>query len=325
MSSASGNSTANATHYPRGDSRGALPVGRFAPSPSGPLHFGSLTSALASFLDVRARSGRWLLRIDDLDSPRTVSGSESAILRSLEAHGLCWDDEPVRQSDTLPQYLQTLGTLAERGCLFFCNCSRKSLRGTPVYPGTCRANTCNAADIEALAGNPTPGDHAIRLRVPDVEICFADELLGEQRCDLATESGDYVVYRRDGLVSYQLAVVVDDILAGVNRVVRGADLLPTTARQQHLHGALDSNPPDWLHLPVLLNSRGTKLSKQAHSLPIDDSLASQSLITALQLLGQNPPDSALGTPPAEIVDWATQHWKPQNIPAQPNFQHFYAW
>lgn len=300
-------------------------VGRFAPSPSGPLHFGSLVSALASYLDVKSGNGRWLLRIDDLDTPRSQPGSEDAILATLAAHHLHWDDTPSRQTNHLSAYQQALDQLAAENLLFFCNCSRKSLRATPVYPGTCHSKLCSPADLQEHLQGKQQRQAAIRIRVPDVEIHCHDELQGNSTTALGSASGDYIVFRRDGLVSYQLAVVVDDMLTGVNRVVRGADLLPTTPRQQHLHTVLGSTPPAWLHLPVLLNQQHTKLSKQSHSLPVDNQLPSTNLNIGLQLLGQNPPPDAHRMPAAELVSWACAHWQPTTLPVEETFSTFVGW
>ena len=311
-----------------------VPVGRFAPSPSGPLHFGSLLSALASYLDIRSKRGIWLLRIDDLDTPRTVAGSEQAILDCLVAHGMQWDESISRQSEHTEAYALALHTLAQRKQLFFCNCSRQSLRDQPTYPGTCRDNTVTPELLNAYLAERGERSHAVRLRVPESNddsgntqrtLTVQDELQRPKASNAHMAKGDYVVFRRDGLVSYQLAVVVDDILTGVNRVIRGADLLPTTARQQQLHGWLGAKSPAWLHLPVVLNQRSTKLSKQAHSQPIDDSQASLNLATALQLLGQQVPKEAPRQPVSELMQWATAHWQPAALPSEQTFSTFIGW
>ena len=300
-------------------------MGRFAPSPSGPLHFGSLVSALASFLDIRSQNGTWLLRIDDLDTLRAVPGSEDAILQSLNAHALNWDNPLSRQSQHAAAYQQALMTLAQQNRLFFCNCSRRSLRNQPVYPGTCRDNIAGPEQLAHYLNKSGERDHAIRIRVANHGWPVQDELQIANQATTPQEQGDYVVFRRDGAVSYQLAVVVDDMLTGVNRVVRGADLFTTTARQQQLHGWLDSAPPTWLHLPVVLNQRHTKLSKQAHSLPIDDTRASLNLSIALQLLSQRPPDNAENWSPQEVVDWAIENWRPEHLPREQSFSTFVGW
>ncbi len=302
------------------------PVGRFAPSPSGPLHFGSLVSALASYLDSRSQNGDWLVRIDDLDAPRTTQGSEDAILQTLEAHHLLWDGVPTRQSDNQPHYTTALQQLADKGLLFFCTCSRKSQKGLQAYPGTCRANVCSVPDLNAQLALAA-GDHrsALRLQVPDCDQPFHDELQGPQTTQLMRDGGDYVVLRRDGLISYQLAVVIDDARTGVTRVVRGADLLPTTGRQHHLHTQLGYTAPSWLHLPIVLNERHSKLSKQARSLAITTAHPSTNLNMALQLLGQQPPRDAHLWSATELVGWAIDHWVPAQLPATPAFENFFGW
>lgn len=324
MSYASGNSTANPQNPAVTPVSG--PVGRFAPSPSGPLHFGSLLTALASFLHARNQSGRWLLRIDDLDAPRTTIGSEDAIRRTLEAHELLWDGTPTRQSEHLPAYQQALVKLAQKGLLFFCTCSRKSLKGKAAYPGVCRDKRCSetalAAHLRVPAGQHTS---ALRLKMPCRELQFSDQLLGEQKSHLTQQGGDYIVLRRDGLVSYQLAVVIDDALTGITQVVRGADLLPTTARQQHLHELLGYSAPSWMHLPIVLNQRHSKLSKQAHSKAVTDAQPAANLNIALQLLGQQPPTNSHRWTPAQLVDWAVLNWATEKLPARESFNHFYGW
>ena len=216
-------------------------------------------------------------------------------------------------------------TLAEQKRLFFCNCSRRSLRDQPVYPGTCRNNRASPDQLAQYLNQSGERNHAVRVHVADYCEPVLDELQTANQATPPQEQGDYVVFRRDGAVSYQLAVVVDDMLTGVNRVVRGADLFTTTARQQQLHGWLDSAPPAWLHLPVLLNQRHSKLSKQAHSLPVDDTRASLNLSIALQLLSQRPPDDAEHWSPQEIMDWAIQYWRPHRLPREQSFSTFVGW
>jgi len=213
MSSESASSTASG---PAGEATGtAVPVGRFAPSPSGPLHFGSLLSALASYLDIRSKQGVWLLRIDDIDTHRSVGGSEQAILESLTAHGMQWDEPISWQSKHTQGYEKALATLAERSQLFFCDCSRRSLKNHPVYPGSCRDKLVTTERLSNYLAENGERSHAIRIRVPNNSVSVTDELQNPDATANQSASGDYVVFRRDGLVSYQLAVVVDDILTGV--------------------------------------------------------------------------------------------------------------
>lgn len=289
-------------------------VGRFAPSPSGPLHLGSLLTALASFLDARSRAGRWLLRIDDLDAPRSVPGSADQIRRALEHHGLFWDGVATQQSKHQSNYLDALAKLQEQKRLYRCSCTRKMVINRP-YPGTCS---------ERNLPQSQPG--SVRLRIPaDLDrVEFIDELLGAQYDQLATSCGDFIVQRADGLISYQLAVVVDDAITGVNRVVRGADLLSSTPRQIVLQRLLQLPQPNYLHLPVVMNKTGTKLSKQAHAQALDAAHPSANLHLLLQLLHQAPPSRLQHESPAELLAWATQHWQSNALPQTPELAGYIA-
>jgi len=323
MSSASASCTASRPNHTDATASGSDIIGRFAPSPSGPLHLGSLLSALASFLDARSRDGLWLLRIDDLDGPRSVAGSSEQIYRALEHHGLEWDGTVSLQSNHQAQYISALNNLDAQGVLYHCNCTRKMVAGRP-YPGTCRWRTVLRDEASGPAlRNPM---YALRLRVPSTshQINFEDELLGKQEHNLAAHSGDFIVRRADGLVSYQLAVVIDDALSGVNRVVRGADLLDSTPRQILLHQLLGLPVPAYLHLPVLLNRRGTKLSKQAHALALDNTQPAQNLHLLLQLLHQSPPNELQFEPPAKILAWAIRHWRAKALPKTPELTGYIA-
>jgi glutamyl-Q tRNA(Asp) synthetase len=230
--------------------------GRFAPSPTGPLHFGSLAAALASYLDARAHGGDWRVRVEDVDTPRTVAGAESEILRALEALGLHWDGDVVRQSERGARYREALERLRARGHLYRCRCSRREVEDSalagvegPVYPGTCR-----------LLGLDDGVDGADRVRVGDRAIAFDDRVMGRVAQDLARDIGDFVVRRRDRLFAYQLAVVVDDADQGITDVVRGADLLLSTPRQIALQEMLEVPTPRYLHIPAATNAQGQKLS-----------------------------------------------------------------
>ena len=273
-------------------------VGRFAPTPSGPLHLGSLLTATASWLDARTHGGRWLLRIDDLDGPRTVVGAEAAILATLEAHGLFWDGAIVRQSDHLRHYRDALEGLAER--CFACRCTRRDLRGTTRYPGTCRALQL------------PPGGNALRLRVEAGSGCcvFQDRVQGRVKQCLAAEVGDYVVWRRDDLASYPLAVVVDDARMGVTHVVRGADLLDNTPRQLHVAACLGKAEPRYAHIPVIAEASGVKLSKHTAATAIDNRAARHNLHTVLALLGLEAPLGDVG----EMLAWSTRRWRLECLP-----------
>ena len=287
--------------------------GRFAPSPTGPLHFGSLVAALASYCDARAAGGQWLLRIEDVDPPRSRPGAESAILSTLERYGFAWDGEVTRQSERTDGYAAALERLRANAGTYECACSRRELESAAVgpgvdrvYPGTCR--------------NGIPADRcdrpqrAWRVRVGGVIIEFDDRLQGPQAQDLAREVGDFVVRRADGLYAYQLAVVVDDALQAITHVVRGADLLGSTPRQIFLQRRLGSSPLSYLHVPVAAGAAGEKLSKQTGAAPLpDDPLPA--LVAAWLFLGQRPPEESSG--PASPVDfwpWAIAAWDPARLP-----------
>jgi glutamyl-Q tRNA(Asp) synthetase len=277
-------------------------VGRFAPTPSGYLHFGSLVAALASYLDARAAGGRWLLRMEDLDPPREVPGAQAAILRTLENCGFEWDDEPVRQSDRLDQYAAQVESLLAQGLAYACTCSRRQLAGHDVYPGHCRD-----------AGKAIQGA-AIRLRVPQLEYHFLDRVQGEFRQHLGREVGDFVIRRRDGLYAYQLAVVVDDAWQGITDVVRGADLLDSTPRQLYLQELLGLPRPRYLHVPLIIQPDGHKLGKSYRSPPLDPAQTGPLLLRALRALGQRPDPALKDEPPTSILGWAAGNWSTESIP-----------
>ena len=263
--------------------------GRFAPSPTGPLHLGSLVGALASWLDARAHGGAWLVRIEDIDGPRTVPGADRDILATLERFGMRPDEPPVWQSTRTALYEHAFAQLSAAGFVYPCGCTRKEIadslasrntrNATLAYPGTCRGG---------LAGKPA---RAWRVRVPDGEtavLSFEDRWQGTQRQDLATEVGDFVVKRADGQWAYQLAVVVDDADQGVTHVVRGADLLDSTARQLYLQRCLGLPEPRYLHVPLVTDATGEKLSKQTGATPLDASRPLAALRTAAHHLGLVP-------------------------------------
>ena len=275
-----------------------MPTGRFAPSPTGPLHFGSLAAALASWLDARAAGGRWLVRIEDLDSPREQPGAADEILRTLERLGLCWDGPVLFQSARKPFYERAIRRL-ERHC-YPCGCTRREIAdsslglaadGAQIYPGTCR---------DGLAPGRAP--RALRLRVPDEEVAFDDRVQGRITQQLAREVGDFVLRRADGPFAYQLAVVVDDAAQGVTDVVRGADLLDSTARQIHLQKLLGLPTPRYLHIPAVIDAGGEKLSKQTEARPV----TTADFPAALRFLGQ---------PPAHDLKEALKNWNASLIPA----------
>ena len=259
-------------------------VGRFAPSPTGPLHFGSLVCALASYLDAKRHDGKWLLRIEDIDPPREQPGAADAIRRTLEVHGLCWDGEVRYQSQRSEAYWDCLNDLKKSRLIYPCNCTRARL--TPLggrYDGYCRRHPPAANEPCALrlkvTGLPAEFRHI------DNAIEFVDRIQGIQKEDIARVSGDFVIHRKDGLFAYQLAVVVDDIDQGVTDIVRGDDLLDTTARQIFLYHILGKKPPRYAHIPVVKDQHGNKLSKQNHAPAIDDSVPANNLLAALTTLG----------------------------------------
>jgi glutamyl-Q tRNA(Asp) synthetase len=282
-------------------------IGRFAPSPTGPLHFGSLVAALASWLDARAAGGTWRLRIEDLDQPREQRGATDDILRTLEALGLDWDGPVIFQSRRGERYHAALERLAAQHATYWCGCSRKEIADSslglaadsaPIYPGTCRSG---------LAGKTA---RALRLRTTPEPIRFVDRVQGPQEQSVEREVGDFVLLRADGVYAYQLAVVVDDAEQRITDVVRGADLLDSTPRQIHLQQLLGYATPRYLHVPVAVNAAGEKLSKQTGAMPIDLVRTAAALAQALAFLGQAPP---AGLDARELLDWARGHWHPERI------------
>ena len=271
-------------------------TGRFAPSPTGPLHMGSLVAALASWLDARAAGGRWLLRIEDLDRPRCAPGAVEAILDTLRGLGLDWDGEVTYQSERQALYRDALDRLQAH--TYWCGCSRREIAdsslglandGAPIYPGTCRAGT--------------KGDRrALRVTTRADPIVFDDRVQGRQQQVLERDVGDFVLYRADGLFAYQLAVVVDDADQGITDVVRGADLLDSTPRQIYLQRLLGLPTPRYLHVPVAIDAAGEKLSKQTGAQPVDASMST--LRYALGFLGQ---------PEAASLGEAVRNWNPALI------------
>ena len=276
-------------------------VGRFAPSPSGPLHFGSLAAALASWLDARAARGRWLLRIEDLDAPRTQPGAVDDIVRTLERFGLTWDGPVIYQSLRGARYEAALQRL--QGRTYWCGCTRREIAdsalglaadGAQIYPGTCR---------DGLPAGKPP--RALRVRTQRQAISFEDRVQGAQQQSVEELVGDFVLYRADGQFAYQLAVVVDDAEQGVTDVVRGADLVDSTARQIHLQRLLGYPEPRYLHIPVAVNAFGEKLSKQSGAQAIDASRRDELIPRILTFLGQR---ASVG------LDEAVANWTPSRIP-----------
>ncbi|MDR3087433.1 MAG: tRNA glutamyl-Q(34) synthetase GluQRS [Azoarcus sp.] len=287
-------------------------VGRFAPSPSGPLHFGSLIAALGSALEARRCGGRWLVRIEDVDTPRSVPGMADAILATLERFGFTWDGEVMWQSRRTGAYADALERLKAGGHVFPCACSRREMAEVPDsalardgsrrYPGFCRNGL-----------PPGRAPRAWRVKA-DGRIAFNDAIQGPQEEELARDVGDYVVFRADGQFAYQLAVVVDDAGQGVTHVVRGADLLGSTARQIHLQNVLGLSVPAYAHLPVAVNAAGEKLSKQTLARAVDEIPPARALTAALAFLGQHPPAGLARASLAEVWSWALACWRLDRVP-----------
>ena len=287
--------------------------GRFAPSPTGPLHFGSLVAATGSFLEARTRGGEWHLRIEDVDAPRCSNTAAAEILRALEVCGFAWDGAVIWQSSRAEVYAAALERLKAAGRVFPCACTRRELAdsaiapdGAAIYPGTCR---------EGLPAGRSA--RAWRLRVGDARVSFDDAIQGRIASDLASEAGDFILLRADGLFAYQLAVVVDDAEAGITHVVRGADLLASTCRQIFLQQCLGLPTPIYAHLPVVVNAAGEKLSKQTRAPAVDISRPAPALFAALEFLGQRPPLELSGTSVRDIWAWARTNWRLDHVPRGP--------
>ena len=295
------------------------PIGRFAPSPTGPLHFGSLVAALGSYLEARTRAGQWMLRIEDVDRPRSVPGMVERQMAALEAYGFAWDGPVIRQSDRTDQYQSALDQLIASGLAYPCACTRSQIAATPgvrsgidgfVYPGACS---------DWQVGMPVPTSAAWRFRVPPGVIGFEDGVMGHREQDVRRDVGDFPLLRADGCFTYQLAVVVDDLAQGVTDVVRGADLIDSTPRQIALIRALGGVVPTYAHLPVVLNAAGEKLSKQtrAQAIPVDDEAErTETLWQALDFLGQRPEPALRHASQRALWGWAQAQWSLARVTAQ---------
>ncbi len=271
-------------------------IGRFAPSPTGPLHFGSAVAALASFLQARSCGGKWFVRIEDIDPPRERVGASAAILDALLELGLKWDGEVRYQRYRSSAYDHALKQLESAGKTFACACTRRQLGDGP-YPGTCRNGVATG-----LVGRST------RVKVDSAEIGFDDLLQGRHHQQLVRDVGDYIIKRADGLYAYHLAVVVDDAADGITEIVRGVDLLDSTPRQIYLQRLLGLDTPKYVHIPVVLNQSGVKLSKQTEATPIDPTSSRRVLIEALKFLQQAPPPKLNDQTRDEILEWAVANW-----------------
>lgn len=277
-------------------------VGRFAPSPTGPLHFGSLLAAVASYLEARANEGSWLLRIEDVDPPREQAGADTAIIEALDAYGFEWDGPVIWQSSAEAYQDAAVAHLRDRQLAYPCSCSRRDLADAPrsalgiIYPGTCRQG-CDASEF------------AIRVRTDNDEISFEDGLQGPQSQRLESDTGDFVILRRDGLVAYHLAVVVSDHLEGITEIVRGIDLMDSTPRQIWLQQLLGYATPSYMHIPVATHLDGQKLSKLtgARGLPLQGKR--RVLLAALAALRQEPPRDLAGASLGDIWGWSVANWR----------------
>ena len=286
-------------------------IGRFAPSPTGLLHIGSLLTALASYADARANGGKWLVRMEDLDPPREMAGAAAHILHTLEAFGFEWDGEVAYQSQRDELYQEALGRLKNEGLVYPCYCSRKDWQAVAtagadgfVYNGRCRVP---AQRPEANGKTP-----AWRIAVPDRTIGFQDEIVGYYAQNLARDIGDFVLLRADGFWAYQLAVVADDAEQGITHIVRGQDLLVSTPRQIYLQQCLGANTPHYAHLPLLVNSQGQKWSKQTLAPALDLNRREALLRQVMRYL--NLPDAPEVDRPEELLAWAVLHWDIRTIP-----------
>ncbi|WP_026376492.1 tRNA glutamyl-Q(34) synthetase GluQRS [Aestuariibacter salexigens] len=278
-------------------------IGRFAPSPSGDLHFGSLIAALGSYLQARANAGQWRLRIDDIDPPREVTGAADSIQRTLEAHGLYWDGPVVYQSSHHQRYQQALNKLQENDCLYSCECTRKRIKGIGgSYDGHCRMLGLSHID------------NALRVHNPSPVTAFHDNQLGPVKIDDRVASEDFIVRRKDQLFAYHLACVVDEHDMGITEVVRGSDLLLPTVCQLSLFAMFDWTPPAYRHLPVAISPSGSKFSKQNHARPLDNNGASANLFAALKFLRQPLTPDSQHAPVEELLEHAIENWQPAAIP-----------
>ncbi|WP_201772214.1 tRNA glutamyl-Q(34) synthetase GluQRS [Endozoicomonas montiporae] len=279
-------------------------VGRFAPSPTGPLHFGSLVAALASYLDARHQDGTWLVRMEDIDPPREQPGAADKILKALDVYGLHWDGEVLYQSQRSNAYEEAMEQLKQSQAIYPCTCSRKQLQPYQgIYPGLCRN-----ASLNTLPDKP----YAWRLNSQDEIIEFDDRIQGHQQFDMKA-LGDFIVQRKERLFAYQLAVCVDDEFQKITHIVRGNDLIDSTPRQISLQSALGMNKVTYAHIPVIVQDNGDKLSKQnlAPELPLDN--PRPLLLKALQALGHVPPKGLEGESTTYIINWGAENWNPDKI------------
>ena len=280
-------------------------TGHFAPSPTGPVHFGTLIAAVGSYLQAKKNNGAWLIRIEDVDVTRKIEGADVDILNTLEAFGFEWQGDIVYQSERSEYYQQALDQLITQSLVFPCICSRKQLAesNSDVYPGSCRDRNL-----------PEKNQHALRLQAKDISIKFNDTVMGAQSQNIKQQCGDFIIRRRDNLFAYQLAVVVDDALQNITEIVRGADLLDSTARQIYLQQLLHYPTPDYCHLPLAIDATGNKISKSEGAAKIDINNKEKSLISALNFLGQQAPAELVKSNINDIWKWAIDNWDIDQVP-----------
>ncbi|OCG09987.1 tRNA glutamyl-Q synthetase [Gilliamella sp. wkB178] len=284
-------------------------IGRFAPSPSGPLHFGSLVTAIGSYLQAKSKNGKWLVRIEDIDPPREVKGASSLILKTLEALNLYWDDDILYQSACSERYYAALQYLLDKQLAYYCDCTRQRIHNLPnsLYDGFCRnRHLCQSASQQL----------AIRLKQSYPIYQFTDQIQGLQNVNIANAQEDFVIHRKDGLFAYNLVVVLDDHLQGITEIVRGADLLPVTAKQISLYQLFNLPVPTYCHLPLVLDNNGNKLSKQNHAQAIDLNNLTSATVQALQFLGQIIPENWQDANQQQLLEWAIEHWDLTKVPQQ---------
>ncbi|KAF3978115.1 MAG: tRNA glutamyl-Q(34) synthetase GluQRS [Methylococcales symbiont of Iophon sp. n. MRB-2018] len=277
-------------------------IGRFAPSPTGSLHLGSLYAALASFLHAKAQQGKWLLRIDDLDTFRNVAGATQSIIDTLQVYGLYWDAPIFYQNQHLTSYHTVINQFLEQNLAYPCSCSRKSLAKQSVYPGYCLKKQIDA-DVA----------HSLRIKTSAIKLCFVDEIQGQHQHLLSAQHGDFIIKRKDNIIAYQLAVVVDDFRQNISHVVRGFDLLESTPKQLFLQKLLDYPSPTYCHIPVLIDQQGIKLSKQTFAQAVSLDNPEQTLYLLLTLLKQNPPASLKTTSVENMIQWGIKNWHPDPL------------
>jgi len=280
-------------------------VGRFAPSPSGPLHFGSLIAAVGSYLQAKSNQGTWLVRIEDLDPPREITGAATNILTTLDAFGLHWDGDVIYQSQRTSAYQEAIAQLNQQGLTYYCHCTRKQIQAQGAfYQGHCKHKQLTADNAALRVTTTVPVNH------------FMDELHGKIDIEKALAAEDFIIHRKDGLFAYNLAVVVDDIYQGITQVVRGADLIEPTGRQLYLFEQFSQPAPSYLHLPLVSNVDGSKLSKQNHAPGLDISQAKALLIDAFRFLALPVCNELQDLSIPHLLQWGTEHWSVKNLPRQ---------